>query len=422
MPHHKSASQGRPIERAPVPSRIIVPLSQHLGAPCRPVVEKGDAVERGQVVGTVDAMISAPVHSPADGEVTGIVWTLSPAGTRVDAVEIMPAAEQNLGSWQRVKAGETVSDTVRGAGVVGMGGAMFPSSVKLTPPSEFDVRTVILNGCECEPYLTCDHRLMVEQPERVVAGGTRIREAIGGDRLVIGVEDNKPDAIEALREAAGADVEVIALASRYPQGAEKQLIYSVLHEEVPTGKLPAATGALVHNVGTAVAILDALESRKPLIERVVTVTGAVKRPGNYLTLVGTPIDELLEHAGGFDGEVEKVIAGGPMTGFALADLTVPIVKGSSGIVVLRPGESTPVVDGDQPCIRCGRCPVHCPAFLRPYAIASYAREHDWDTTAELHAMDCIECGVCSYVCPTRRPLLQLIRRAKAEIASRGSKS
>jgi electron transport complex protein RnfC len=417
-PHHKKATEGRAVEEAPVPERLVVPVSQHLGAPCEPSVGKRDRVERGQVIADVDAMISAPIHSPVAGEVTGVSQTLLAHGARSTAIEIAPDPEQDLGSWARVE-GDDVPALVRAAGVVGMGGAMFPSSVKLVPPKEFDIDSVILNGCECEPYLTCDHRLMLEQPERVVAGARIIAETVGASRTVIGIEDNKPDAIDAVRSAATDGVEVLALRTKYPQGAEKQLIWAVLGKEVPKGQLPAATGALVHNVGTAAAIADAVERGKPLVERVVTVTGAVKRPGNYHVLVGTLVSDLIEHAGGFDGDVEKVIAGGPMTGFALGSLDVPVVKGTSGIVAMRPGESTPEVHGDQPCIRCGRCSEGCPAFLQPFAIGNYANLAKWDETHELHVLDCIECGVCSFVCPTRRPLLQLIRLAKSDLMAKG---
>lgn len=417
-PHHKSLTETAPIQDAPVPERLVVPVVQHLGAPCEPLVGRKERVERGQRIADVDAFISAPVHSPVSGVVIKVAQTLLPSGGRAPAIEIEPDQEADFSSWLAVE-GETVAEKVRAAGIVGMGGAQFPSAVKLTPPKEFDIDTVILNGCECEPFLTCDHRLMVERPERIVAGARYIAEAVGAARTVIGVEDNKPDAIAALRAAARDGVEVLSLPARYPQGAEKQLIYSVLGKEVPKGQLPAATGALVHNVGTAAAIADAVELGKPLMERVVTVTGAVRRPGNYRVLVGTLVSDLIERAGGLEDDVERVIAGGPMTGFALGSLDVPVVKGTSGIVALREGEAAPLVRGDQPCIRCGRCAEHCPTFLQPYAIANYSNLSRWEETADLHALDCIECAVCSYVCPTRRPLLQLIRLAKSALLARG---
>jgi electron transport complex protein RnfC len=395
-------------------------MSQHLGAPCQPIVAVGDRVKRGQLIGSVDAMVSAPVHSPVDGEVTAIGPWLSTGGTRVTSVTIVPDAEQDLGTFVPIE-GDDVRSLVRAAGIVGLGGATFPSVVKLTPPKGMDVSTVILNGCECEPFLTCDHRLMLEEPDRIVAGARIIAETIGAKRVVIGIEANKPDAVDAMREAAGDNAEVLSLVTRYPQGAEKQLIWALLRREVPHGKLPAAAGTLVHNVATAAAIADAVERRKPLTERIVTVTGRVARPGNYRVLLGTLVSDLLEMAGGIVGEPGRIVAGGPMTGPALADLAVPITKGTSGIVVLSPEESAPLVQGDQPCIRCGRCTEGCPMFLQPFQIATQANLRDWQKVEPLHPADCIECGVCSYVCPTKRPLVQLIRLGKAAVIAKGAK-
>jgi len=419
-PGHKTATAGCPVEWAPVPERLVVPMSQHLGAPCAPVVEVGQRVRRGEVLGSVEAMVSAPVHSPVDGEVTAIGPCLTTGGARVTAVTVKPDAEQDLESFVPV-SGDGVRAMVRAAGIVGMGGATFPSTVKLSPPKDTPVDTVILNGCECEPFLTCDHRLMLEAPDRVIAGARVIAETVGAKRIVVCVEDNKPDAVAALQSVAGPDVEVRALPTRYPQGAEKQLIWAILRKEVPHGKLPAATGALVHNVATAAAIADAVETGKPLTDRIVTVTGQVRRPGNYRVLLGTLVSDLIEHAGGFSGEVGRIIAGGPMTGPALASLDVPIAKGSSGIVVLAPGDAAPAVEDDQPCIRCGRCPEACPMFLEPYAIANHANRRDWNKADEYAPLDCIECGCCSFVCPTNRPLVQLIRLAKAAAMAKGVK-
>ncbi|MDO8880020.1 MAG: electron transport complex subunit RsxC [Coriobacteriia bacterium] len=417
-PEHKEATSASAIQWAPVPAQLVLPMSQHLGAPCVPTVAVGDRVARGQVIGSVDAMVSAPIHSPVAGTVTGISDTLTTGGARVAAVTIEPDAEQDLEGYLKVTADDE-RGRIRAAGIVGLGGATFPSVVKLTPPKDMHIEVVILNGCECEPFLTCDHRLMVEQPERVVAGARHIGRIVGAKRVVIAVESNKPDAVEALRAEAGDDVEVQVLPTRYPQGAEKQLIYALLGAEVPHGKLPAATGALVHNVATAAAIADALEHGKPLTERIVTVTGEVARPGNYRVVLGTLVSDLLEVAGGFSGPVERVIAGGPMTGQALASLDVPVTKGTSGIVALAPGVAAPAIVGDQPCIRCGRCTVGCPMGLEPYAIANYANRRMWESAAARRPIDCIECGVCSYVCPTRRPLLQLIKLAKAAALAKG---
>ncbi|MDO8847795.1 MAG: electron transport complex subunit RsxC [Coriobacteriia bacterium] len=421
-PGHKEATAGSAVEWAPVPARLVVPMSQHLGAPCVPTVAVGDRVSRGQVIGDIEAMVSAPVHSPVNGTVAEVGTTLTAAGMTVKAVVIDADEAQELESFVPVPDTGDARARVRGAGIVGMGGATFPSVVKLTPPKDADVHTVILNGCECEPFLTCDHRLMLEQPERVIAGAKHVREIIGAKRVIIALESNKPDALEALRAAADDTIEVVALPTRYPQGAEKQLIYALLKTEVPHGKLPSAAGVLVHNVATAVAIADALETGKPLTERIVTVTGSVARPGNYRVLLGTLVSELIETAGGLVGDVERVISGGPMTGMALGSLDVPVTKGMSGIVAVPKGMAAPAIADDQPCMRCGRCPQTCPMGLEPYALATFADRRMWDAAAKRNVLDCIECGVCSYVCPTKRPLLQLIRLAKAAAMAKGVKS
>jgi electron transport complex protein RnfC len=422
-PDRKEGTAGRAVRPGPLPERIVLPMSQHLGAPCEPKVAKGDRVLRGQVVGDIEALISAPIHSPVAGEGVEVGPVLTPGGVRAMAVTIAPDAEQDLGTWVRIDAPrDDVRASVRAAGIVGLGGAAFPSAVKLSPPKQFTIDTVIINGCECEPYLTCDHRTMLERAVDVIAGAGIIAAAVGAKTVVIGVEDNKPDAIAALRFATnGAEVEIAVLKTHYPQGAEKQLIWAVTGRAVPRGQLPAAVGVLVHNVGTAVAVVEAVELRKPLMERVITIAGAVGEPSNFLTLIGTPIETLLEAAGGLNSDAGRVIAGGPMTGAALASLDVPVVKGTSGIVALTEGESAPVVDGDQACIRCGRCVEACPMTLHPFAIASHADRRMWSGVERFNALDCIECGCCSYVCPTRRPLVQLIKVGKAALMAKGVK-
>jgi len=397
-------------------------MSQHLGAPCQPVVSVGDPVLRGQLVGDVEAMVSAPVHAPATGFVTAITSTLTPAGGTSVAVEIEPNHPQDLGSFLELPLSEDPRQMARASGMVGLGGAAFPSHVKLAPPKDMHIDTVILNGCECEPFLTCDERLMIEHPEAVIAGGRLVGETVGAKRVVVGLEDNKPEAAEKMKAAAaGTGIEIVVVPTRYPQGAEKMLIFAVLGTEVGHGKLPASAGVLVSNVATAASFADAVERRRPLMERVVTVTGAVRRPGNYLVLLGTLISDLIEFAGGLEDGVDRVIAGGPMTGFALGSLDVPVVKGTSGVVALRAGETGPALMGDQPCIRCARCTEACPMFLQPWAIGIAANRRDWDGAEQYHALDCIECGSCSYVCPTRRPLVQLIRRSKQALLERGAK-
>ena len=419
-PDRKVATCGSPIERAPLPDRLTVPMSQHLGAPCVPLVAKGDRVVRGQLIGEIDALISAPVHAPASGEVVGIVSALTPAGIRATCVVIAPDAEQDRDAYVAIlPEHEGTGPIARAAGLVGLGGAAFPAAVKLVPAKHTPIDTVILNGCECEPYLTCDHRVMLESPDRVIAGALHIARAVGATRTVIAVEDNKPDAIETLRAVAHDGVEVLSVRTRYPQGAEKQLIFAVTGRVVPGGKLPATVGCLVHNVQTAAALADAIEKGLPLMERVVTVSGAVARPGNFRVAIGTPVSSLLALAGGLTPDAARVIAGGPMTAQPLGDLDVPVVKGMSGVVALTAEEAAPIVDSDQPCIRCGRCVDACPMVLHPYAIANYADRRMWDGCERFFALDCIECGCCSYVCPTRRPLLQLVRTGKGALMAKG---
>lgn len=419
-PDGKAASSASPIQRAPLSERLTVPMSQHLGAPCVPLVAKGDRVERGQCIGQVDAMISAPVHAPATGEVVAVAAALTPAGVRALSVTIAVDPDQDRDAFVPVEGDrDDIAAIARAAGLVGLGGAAFPASVKLAPGARTPIDTVILNGCECEPYLTCDHRVMLEHPERVVLGASLIARAVGASRIVVAVEDNKPDAVEALRDVAPGGVEVLAVRTRYPQGAEKQLIFAVTGRAVPGGKLPATVGCLVHNVQTAAALAEAVTAGLPLIERVVTVSGAVGRPGNYRVAIGTPVSALIALCGGLRSDAVRVIAGGPMTAQPLGDLDVPIVKGTSGIVALTADEAAPIMDSDQPCIRCGRCVEACPMMLHPYAIANYADRRQWDGCERFFALDCIECGCCSYVCPTRRPLLQLIRTGKGSLMAKG---
>jgi electron transport complex protein RnfC len=422
-PGNKAPTAAEAVRTGPVPERLVLPMSQHLGAPCKPLVAKGDRVVRGQLIGDVDAMISAPIHSPVSGEVVDVGPALSPAGVRMESVTIAPDADQDLTVFKPIEAPlDDIRAAVRAAGIVGLGGAAFPSAVKLTPPKRSHIDTLILNGCECEPYLTCDHRLMLERPEAIIAGARLIAATVGAKKVFIGVEDNKPDAIAALKAATnGAEVEVATLKTHYPQGAEKQLIYALTGRAVPRGQLPSAVGVLVHNVATAIAVAEAVEQRKPLMERVVTVAGSVGRPGNYLALIGTPLSALVEAAGGVVGDVGRIVAGGPMTGQPLHSLDVPVVKGTSGVVVLTAAESAPIVDGDQPCIRCGRCVEACPMTLHPFQIASYADRRMWSEVEGYYALDCIECGCCSYVCPTRRPLVQLIKLGKAALMAKGVK-
>jgi electron transport complex protein RnfC len=418
----KHWTEHKATENAPLPERLFVPLSQHIGAPARAVVTKGDKVLAGQVIGEPVGFVSARVHAPTSGTVRKIDLHPHPLGTPQPAVEIEADGEDawsdDLGAM--ADPFQAASDVLRRrileAGIVGMGGATFPTHVKLSPPPEFTIDIVILNGVECEPYLTADHRLMLEAPDKIVSGLQIVLSIFGLPRGFIGIEKNKPDAIEVLGKRAGGIgfAEVVPLAVKYPQGAEKQLIRAVTGRKVPSGALPMAVGVLVQNVGTVAAIWDAVSAGKPLVERAVAVTGpAVREPKNLRVRVGTTIRHLVELCGGLSDDAGMVILGGPMMGLAQYDLDVPAIKGTSGVLCLP----RPMVRAAPcgPCINCGRCVNACPMGLSPTTIRMLidhglvAEADDWN------ALDCIECGACSYVCPAWIPLVQSIRYAKGEV-------
>ncbi|RKY66174.1 MAG: electron transport complex subunit RsxC [Candidatus Latescibacterota bacterium] len=415
-PPYNKVTQDRPIERVRPPERVVVPLSQHTGAPCEPSVEKGQEVQRGQKLGEAKAFISAPVHTP----ISGVVKEIAPHPHPVlgEALAVVVEGGGEMEDWPRGEVDpdslepEEIRMRVREAGVVGLGGAAFPTAVKLSPPEDKPIDTVILNGCECEPYLTADHRTMLERAEDCILGLKLVMRAVGAERGMIGVEANKPDAMEALRHASDGEVEVVPLKVKYPQGAEKMLIKAVLDREVPTGGLPMDVGVVVQNVGTAVAIAEAVRDGKPLIERVVTVAGEVGRPGNYLVPIGTPFSYLLEVAGGLQEGASQVVMGGPMMGIAQRSLEVPVVKGTSGVLALR---ALPYEEGN--CIRCARCVDHCPMELMPTLFVKFAKGERWDLLERAHIMDCIECGSCAYVCPARIPIVHYIKLGKLKVRS-----
>jgi len=424
---HKEATSRLPIERMPFVDEYVLPLSQHTGAPSKPMVRPGQRVRRGQMIAEPDGFISTALHAPVTGTVVGIELRPHPNGRRMLAIVLRadPFSGQRL-----VGAGPTIAEQlppaeivrrVQQAGMVGLGGAAFPSHVKLGVPEGRRVRFVILNGCECEPYLTCDHRVMLERRDEVVRGLRLIMKAVGAERGYIGIENNKPDAVEALRAATAADggIEVVPLLVKYPQGAEKTLIDAILRREVPAGKLPLDLEILVQNVGTATGLVDLFDSGKPLIERVVTVTGdAVRRPANLLVPVGTPLRAVLEHCGGLDERVRQVILGGPMMGMAQKDLDAPMIKGVSGVLAFR--REVGFVEED-PCIRCGRCLEACPMFLNPSRLAMMVRAEDGAGLRAHHQLDCFECASCSFVCPSHIPLVQLMRVGKAIVRGQGGK-
>ena len=421
--YNKELTASKKIEKAVLPKKVVIPLQQHIGAPCKPLVKKGDAVTEGQKIGeTTASFVTAPVHSSISGKVKDIEKLPYPAGGKV--LSIIIEGDGTAMEWGNGSVGlelesittEVLKNIIKEMGIVGMGGAAFPTHVKLSPPREKKIDAFILNGCECEPYLTSDHRLMVEEPEKVFWGMKAIMKAIGVENGFIGIEENKPDAIEVLeRVAKGTGIKVVALETKYPQGAEKMLIKAILDRKVPVGKLPMDVGVVVNNVGTALAVYEAIKYSKPLIDRVVTVSGnGVKEPKNLLVRIGTSFEDVLDQCGGItsDGERE-VLNGGPMMGIAQTTLDVPVIKGTSGITVLAGKEIKPTTY--QPCIRCASCVEVCPVNLMPYKIGDQARLYRLDDFKAWGGLVCIECGCCSYTCPSKRPLLQWIRVGKVKV-------
>ncbi|MDP2856706.1 MAG: electron transport complex subunit RsxC [Bacillota bacterium] len=422
-PYFKEASSGREIRDISLPEEVVIPLHQHTGVPCDPLVKVGDHVLVGQKIGDSKAFVTAPVHASVSGEVKAVEPRPYFTGANVMSVVIATDGEQESAS---LPGGTTVENATPGeikkaareAGLVGMGGAAFPTAVKLSPPQDKPIDTIVINGCECEPFLTCDHRIMLERADDMIAGSFLIMKAVGAGKCVFGVENNKPDVIELLSQKIKdrTDMAVIPLETKYPQGSEKQLIKATLNREVPPGKLPMEVGTVVNNVQTAVALLEAVTTGRPLIDRVLTVAGpAAREPQNVRVKIGTPVKHVLSECGGVQ-DAAKVILGGPMTGWAQSSLDVPVVKGTSGILALTPQMAR--VTPHLACVRCGKCVEHCPVMLYPNFIGVYAEAKIWDKAEAWNVLDCFECGVCAYVCPSKRPLVQFVRFAKAEVLAR----
>lgn len=417
--HHKEQTADLPIQRVPFCKRYVMPLGQHIGAPARPVVAAGQRVQRGQMIAEPAAFVSTALHSPVTGTVRDIGPHRYIDGNFRPAIEIEadPYATQQLpnlspSDWQSLDI-EQFIDQVQRAGIVGMGGAAFPSHVKYAIPEGQQIENLLINGAECEPFLTNDHRLMMERPEAVIHGTEIVRQKLGARHATIGVEKNKPESIEALQRHIGArPIEIIALEVKYPQGAEKMLIKAVYDIEVAAGELPRDVGVAVNNVGTIVAIADYFDTGMPLIERIVTVSGpGVSEPANLIVPLGTPIRDVLQFCGGLSESTREVIMGGPMMGTAIADLDAPILKGSSGILAFTSNETGR--PPEYPCIRCGRCLEACPYFLNPSRLAKLGKARLFDEMKEkFHVMDCVECGACTFACPSNIPIVQLIRTAK----------
>ncbi|MFW6215081.1 MAG: electron transport complex subunit RsxC [Alkalispirochaetaceae bacterium] len=406
------------------PKSAIIPLAQHLGAPAKPVVEKGAMVKVGTRIGEASSFISANIHSSVSGKVKKIDSFVDVNGYRKEAVFIDVEGDEWEESIDRSEelvteitvSPEEIVEKIKEAGIVGEGGATFPTNVKYMIPEGKSVDTLIINGVECEPYLTVDHRMMLERPEELLVGTELLRRALKVDRAFIGIEANKPDAIaivgEACRRYEGIDV--VPLKVQYPQGAEKQLIKAILDREVPSGKLPLDVGCVVNNVGTALSVYEAIQKNKPLIDRYITVTGKhMPGRGNFLVRIGTPVSELVEAAGGLPEDSAKVVIGGPMTGKAAVTLDVPATKGTSGIVVFSSEEARR--QKVENCIRCTKCVTACPMGLEPYLLEKLVRREAWEEAESNDIMDCIECGGCSFTCPAGRPILDYIRIGKAKV-------
>lgn len=418
---NKQASAGCRITTVPLADRLYIPLQQHIGAPAEPVVRRGDKVLKGQVLANSQGAVSAPVHAPTSGTIKAITKYPAPhpSGLPVRTIIIEPDGEQRWIEMDNACADpfsldpQEIATRVAAAGIVGMGGATFPSAVKLNLRNHYTLEQLVINAAECEPYLTCDDQLMREQADDIIDGVRIMMHGLQVSKAIIAIESNKPQAIKAMQTACASfpQVTVVTVPVRYPMGSEKHLVQTLTGKETPAGKLTADIGLVVHNVATAHAVQQCIRHGRPLIDRVVTVSGgAVNHPGNFLTPIGTPISLLFNAAGGLNSEASQIIGGGPMMGQPLPSMDVPIVKGSGGILALTEKEMTR--QQTMPCIRCGRCVNACPCGLLPLEMASRARNNDFDGAVAFGLGDCISCGSCSYVCPSHIPLVQYFNFAK----------
>ena len=414
---HKEYTEHKALEVFPAPETVVIPMSQHLGAPATPIVAVGDYVAMGQKIGEPSAFISAPVHASVSGTVVAVEDRPHPSRgaclsvvIRNDFKDTLHESVKPHGSWETLSKEEIVS-IVREAGIVGMGGAGFPTAVKLTPAKPVD--TLLMNGCECEPYLTADHRLMLEYADDIIFGMQAAQKAIGAEKSILVIEDNKPDAIALMEEKVAniPNMQVVVARTKYPQGAEKMLIKRVLHRQVPSGGLPADVGVVVSNASTVKAIADAIKTGMPLTERVITITGEhIKNPGNFVARIGTDVNALVEYCGGITGENITVKAGGPMMGFVQSTLHTPVMKGSNGIIAVD-SDSTQEVE----CIKCGRCVDVCPMELKPLRFHKYKEAGNWAGMKQENVMDCIECRCCEFICSSKIPLVSKIKAGKAAV-------
>ncbi len=419
-PEEKSFTEKQAFEFMPLPKQVILPLSQHLGKQSSPLVKKGAVVTAGMLVAQADGFISAPVYSPVNGTVASLGKETNSSGFPKDAIVINVNGQTEVSLFEPLDidqiSAEDIRERVKLAGIVGQGGAAFPTFVKLSPPADKKIDYVILNGCECEPYLTRDFRFMMERPEAVIGGLKLIMRALGVGKGAIGIENNKPEAIELLIKQVHNEnnLEVVSLKTKYPQGAEKMLIKAVTGKEVPPGKLPMDVGAVIQNIGTAVAIYDAVVKGEPSITAALTVTGkGIKNPKNLIVPIGTTITDVIEYCGGVTEDAAKVIVGGPMMGVAQYDLSAPVMKATSGIVVLTKDEVKQ--QPDTACLKCGQCVDVCPLNLMPTRLVRYSQLGKFEDAEQLGITVCMECGTCAYTCPANIPLVQWLRLGKQEV-------
>ena len=423
-PHENKLSAHQPIITAEVPAKAVILLGQHIGAPAKPVVAKGDVVKVGTRIAEPAGFVSAAIHSSVSGKVAKIDTIVDASGYAKPAIFIDVEGDEWEETIDRSKtlvkecdlSAEEIVKKIADAGIVGLGGACFPTQVKLCPPPSFKAECVIINAVECEPYLTADHQLMLEHAEEIMVGVSILMKAVKVNKAFIGIENNKPDAIQLMTKVASsyAGIEVVPLKVKYPQGGEKQLIDAITKRQVASGALPISTGAVVQNVGTAFAVYEAVQKNKPLFERVVTVSGdAAETPSNFMVRIGTPASFLISKVHGNPAEIGKIIFGGPMMGTSAVNINAPITKLSSGILLFK--DDISFKPEETVCIRCGKCVEACPVGLMPFAIASQVRDGDYHEMKKLHVLDCIECGSCAYICPARVPLLDYCKLGKYEL-------
>jgi electron transport complex protein RnfC len=423
-PENKLSSKSG-IKDLPPPQVVRIPILQHLGAPSKPVVEAGDQVKAGQLIAKNEGYVSSNIHSPVSGKIMKIDDFIDSTGYKRKAITINTEGDEWIENIDRSEdhikefslSSEEIINRILNAGIVGLGGATFPTHVKLSIPRGKKAEYLIVNGAECEPYLTADHALMLEHGEELITGIELLKKALKVNKALVGIENNKPDALKHISALASNSngIDVYALKVKYPQGGEKQLIKALLNREVPSGGLPIDVGVVAFNVGTTFAVYEAIQKNKPLIERIVTVTGkSIKNPSNFRVKIGTPVSALIEAAGGLPENTGKVIFGGPMMGKAISDLSVPVTKGCSGILILAENES--YRGKIEPCIRCSKCVSVCPMGLEPYLLMSLSKINQFDRLESDKVLDCIECGSCSYICPSNRPLLDYIRQGKSAVS------